>query len=312
MSPRPLVAVLGPTASGKSGLAEWLAEQRGGELINADASALYRDLEVGVTKPDAAVRQRLSYHVLDVADLAETVNLVRYQHLAEQAAREIAERGHLPILVGGSMLYARAFLDGYLPPEIDVPESLREEVRALSPEAARQSLAELDPEAWTRIDRQNPRRVSRALELALAHGGPVPAARARPPAQWRTLRLLLAPEKGVLERRVRLRTEAMWDGWREEVLLLEKKGLAHWLEMRKPIGYSTVAAHLRGELGREPAIDEIVRSTLNLAKKQRTWLQKDTEGPDRHRYVLADEAAWETLPELALAALDDFLARFTD
>jgi tRNA dimethylallyltransferase len=308
---RPLVAVLGPTASGKSGLAELLAEQRGGELVNADASALYRELEVGVTKPDAATRRRLRYHLLDVAELSQTVTVVDYQQMASRAVEEISSRGRLPILVGGSSLYARAFLDGYQPSQIEVPAAVREQVRALPLERAVAELERRDPDFCARLDRRNPRRVSRALELVLAAGGPVPAPSRRPPAGLAVLRLILQPDKALLQQRIGLRTEAMWQSWREEVLRLEKKGLAHWLEVRKPIGYATVAAHLQGKCTREEAIAEVVRCTHLLAKKQRTWLQKDTEGPDRHHFVLASERDWEALPELALRLLDGFLARFT-
>jgi tRNA dimethylallyltransferase len=311
---RPLIAVLGPTASGKSGLAEFLAAQRRGELVNADASALYRDLEVGVTKPGRPVRERLRYHLLDVAELSQTVTVVEYQRLAEAALEDIVARGQLPVLVGGSSLYVRALLEGYCPPAIVVPEDLRQRVRAMPLEQAVEDLGRLDPAFLARIDQRNPRRVGRALELVMASGAPVAEPTSQPLAGWEVLRLILLPEKGLLEARIRRRTEEMWDAWREEVLLLEKKALAHWLELRKPIGYGAVAAHLQGGLSRSDAIEEVVRATCLLAKKQRTWLQKDMEGPDRHSWVLAAEADWgeDQLLAQALAKLDDFLARFTE
>ncbi len=308
---RPLIAVLGPTASGKSGLAEWLAQQRNGELVNADASALYRELEVGVTKPDRATRDRLPYHLLDIVELHQTVTVVDYQRQALATLEEIASRGKLPILVGGSSLYVRALLEGYLPPDVEVPEAVRARVRELPRELAAQELGALDPAFLARIDVLNPRRVSRALELVLASGGPVPPATSRPLPGWSILRLILRPERAILERRVRERTEQMWPAWLEECLLLEKKGLAHWLEIRKPIGYSAVMRYLQGGLARAEAVEEIVRATILLAKKQRTWLQKDTEGLDRHQWVLSESSDWEQLPEQALGAVDGFLARFT-
>lgn len=309
---RPLVAVLGPTASGKSGLAETLAQLRGGELINADASAFFRELGVGVTKPGGDCRERVPYHLLDLTDLSTPVTLVDYQGLAAHALADISGRGRLPIMVGGSSLYVRAVLEGYLPPQINVPPELRQRVRDLPLAEAVNQLQSLDLEFWARIDRKNPRRVHRALELVLASGEPVPPASSRPLDGYQVLRLVLWPEAKALERRIRKRTEQMWEGWQEEVLSLEKKALAHWLELRKPIGYGTVAAHLRGELTRGEAIEQVVRATNNLAKKQRTWLQRDTEGSDRHRWVLATDEDWERLPALALAELDSFLARFTD
>ncbi len=306
---RPLIAVLGPTASGKSGLAEFLAEQRDGELVNADASALYRDLEIGVTKPDRETRSRLSYHLLDVADLSESVTLVDYQRKAQKVLADISERGRLPILVGGSSLYVRALLEGYQPPEIEVSEETRELVRALSLEQAVEELKTLDPEAYGRIDLCNPRRVGRALELARSCGGPVPQATREPLVGYDILRLILWPEPEVLRDRVRRRTRAMWQGWREEVQGLEKKALAAWIEVRKPIGYATVARHLRGELSEEEAVDEIVTATVRLAKKQKTWLQKETDGCERHLWVLDTESSWDGLAHRALSVLDGFLAR---
>ncbi len=309
---KPILAVLGPTASGKSGLAEFLAEQRGGELVNADASALYRDLEVGVTKPDRSTRERFCYHMLDIANLDETVTLVDYQRLALGVLDEISSRGALPIVVGGSSLYVRALLEGYQPPEVSVSEEVRERVRSLSLDEANEELSAIDPGAFSRIDRKNPRRVCRALELALATGGPVKPATSQPLEGYQVLRLVLRPDIEILKQRIRERTIAMWPAWREEVKALEKKALAAWLEVRKPIGYVTVARHLRGELSQDEAIEEIIASTIKLAKKQRTWLQKETDGCDRHHWVLDTEAAWKGLAPKALAVLDSFLARFGD
>lgn len=309
---KPLLAVLGPTASGKSGLAEQLARWRGGELVNADASALYRELEVGVTKPDRQTRALLPYHLLDVVELSQTVTLVDYQQMALKVLCEISSRGALPILVGGSSLYVRALLEGYRPPEIAVSLETRERVQALSLEQASQELKKIDPAAHARIDRQNPRRVGRALELAWSHGGAVPAPTRKPLEGYRVLRLILWPEPEVLRARIRRRTEAMWSVWREEVQALEKKALAAWLEIRKPIGYASVARQIRGEISEQEAIDEVVSATVKLAKKQKTWLQKETDGSDRHLWVLDAESAWEELPERALAVLDGFLARFSE
>lgn len=308
---RPLVAVLGPTGCGKSALAERLAEQRDAELVSADASTFYRGLEVGVTKPPPATRQRVRYHLLDVVELSETFTVVDYQRLAQAALEEIANRNRLPILVGGSSLYVKALLEGYVPPDIVVCEAIRDWVRRLPREQAVEELRRVDPAYLARIDALNPRRVSRALELVLSHGAPVPEPSRRPLAGWQVLRLILWPEKGVLEARIRRRTAEMWDAWQEEVLELEKNGLLPWLDVRKPIGYATVLAHLQGRLGRDEGIEEVARATILLAKKQRTWLQKDREGPDRHHWVLAAEADWGTLPGQALALLDRFLARFT-
>lgn len=301
---------MGPTASGKSSLAERLASLRGGELVNADASALFCPLQVGVTKPDAATRRQVTYHLLDCIDLEQAPSMGEYQRWAREVIDDLGARHRLAVVVGGSNLYLRALLDGYCPPDIAVPSQTRDWVRSLNPQAALSLLEAHDPASLARLDRKNPRRVSRALELTLALGGPVPPPHREPVPGWSIVRLILLPEKDILARRIRQRTEAMWDAWREEVLQLEQKGLAYWLEVRKPIGYTTVLAHLRGEISEGEAIEEIVRQTLLLAKKQRTWLQKETAGPDRHVWVLRTDADWESLEDQAVRVVDGFLARF--
>ena len=306
------VAILGPTASGKSGLAEFLGSECGGELINSDASAFYRELSVGVTKPSPEDRRRNVYHLLDTTSLDRGYDLMDFLSAANRVIDDIHLRGRLPIVVGGSGLYARALLDGYRPPQIEVPEETRQAARELPLEDALEQLLHLDPVNYNRIDRQNPRRVTRALELALTVGGAVPSPRVEPRADLRLLRLYLLPTKKVLDQRIARRTREMWDGWLEEVDHLEKKGLAGWLKERKPIGYSSVQAYLHGELSREEAQEEIVRLTIKLAKKQRTWLRKESEHPFSHHFHLEREEDWSRVPEEALKRVNDFLGAELD
>lgn len=302
-----IVAVLGPTASGKSALAEHLASHVAAELLNSDASAVFTELSIGVTKPDAATRARVPYHLLDSTTLARGYDLMRYLQEANRALEEIARRGRLPIVVGGSGLYARALLDGYRPPEIEVSDEIRERVRSLSLQHACMELERADPPAYLRIDRQNPRRVQRALELALANGAPVPRAGRTEREDLKILRLYLHPALGLLNERIERRTVSMWEPWTEEVLDLEKKGLAHWLEERKPIGYDSVLAYNRGELERDEAIERIVQLTKKLAKKQRTWLKKEAESPLSHQFIYDCDEQWGGVTDKALQILQRFL-----
>lgn len=303
-----VVAVLGPTASGKSALAEILADHTSAELINSDASAVYSELSVGVTKPDETTRRRYHYHLLDVTTLEQGFDLMRYLELANAALAEVTARGNMPVVVGGSGLYARALLDGYDPPQVEVGRELRERVRALEAEEACRALAAIDPAAWERIDRKNPRRVQRALELAWTAGGPVepPGRSGRPDLD--VLKFCLLPSSELLQRRIEQRTHAMWPGWTEEVLYLEKKGLGHWLEVRKPIGYDSVLAYHRGELSQAEAIERIVHQTKKLAKKQRTWLKREAESKFSHRLVYNCDEQWGEISESALRLLREFLA----
>ena len=144
----------------------------------------------------------------------------------------------------------------------------------------------------------------------MASGAPVPPSQKRPPVDFRILRHLLCPTLELLRMRVEERTRGMWPAWREGVLALEKNGLAHWLEARKPIGYQVVRSHLRGDLDEMEAIEQIVSSTVALAKKQRTWVKKDLEGPDRYRWMLDRIEDWEDLPRRVLEVSEGFLTRF--
>ncbi len=308
MLQKKVIAVLGPTASGKSSLAEHLATEFNGELLNSDASAVYRELSVGVTKPDEATRERIVHHLLDVTDLARGFTLMDYMELANTAIDEVSSRCCLPILVGGSGLYARAVLDGYRPPLVEVSAEVREEVRAMGATEALDKLRALDPQAHDRIDRQNPRRVGRALELAIAAGGPVAPARACPRADLDILRLILVPTKQLIDERIRQRTLQMWEGWVKEVDQLEKKGLTQWLDVRKPIGYDAVLAYRRDEMSREQAIEQIVGQTTKLAKKQRTWLKREKTGPNRHWLELNHTDEWSELPDRASQLIRKFLS----
>lgn len=310
--PIDLIAILGPTASGKSGLAEFLGRELGGQLINSDASAFYSELSTGVTKPTSEDRSRIKYHLLDTTILSRGYHLLDYINDANKVIDTLAQSEVIPIVVGGSGLYARALLDGYRPLNIDVDEETRNSLRSLSLESALERLVALDPAAYERIDRQNPRRVSRALELAVTVGGPVPVPVNQPREDLRILRVYLLPEKPVLDARIARRTKEMWNAWVEEVDLLEKKGLAGWLHERKPIGYNCVLAFLAGELTQDQAIDEVVRQTRKLAKKQKTWLRKETEHPFSHHFQLEREEDWSWLPGEALQVVKRFLGAELD
>ena len=305
----PLLAILGLTASGKSSLAEALAHKYNGELINGDASAVYRELSTGVTKPGAESRERCRYHLLDVADLEVGYTIADFESDANRAIADIHQRSNLPILVGGSGLYNRCLLDGYRLPDVEIPAEVRSWVRGLGLERACQELKSRDPARWNSVDQANPRRVERALELVVANGGPVEPAKVVPRSDIRILRITLMPEKAILKSRIEQRTRAMWADWLEEVVQLEKNGLGGGLEARKPIGYSLVSANLRGELNTEEAIAAVVKQTVALSKRQRTWLRRELPHPDSHVWVLEKEQDWESVVPRAAELLDEFLHR---
>ncbi len=276
-------------------------------MINGDAFAVYRELSVGVTKPEPETLASLRYHLLDVANLEEGFHLVKYQNLFREVLAEITARRKLPILVGGSGLYTSSVLNGYQPPEIEVSEEVKAQSRRLSLESALRRLKDLDPDAWQRIDRANPRRVSRALELALAHGGPVPIPKSCPRSPSRTLRLYLLPERSQLHFRISRRTEEMWEAWVEEVFELEKKGFADRVARRKPLGYDAVLAYLQGWITADQAQAVIVQKTVALSKRQSTWIKKELRSGLGFGLTLESPQDWRELPDKSLKILDDFL-----
>ena len=301
------MAILGPTASGKSSLAEYLAVKAGGELINSDASAVYRELSVGVTKPDLALREKIPHHCWDMASVLDGFDLMEYLQKAEETIQDVTQRGSLPIVVGGTGLYARALLDGYRPPQVDIPEELRKRVREMPDEEARERLRDLDPVTFKRIDHLNPRRVCRALELVLTTGSPLQPPKKVKRDDLNTLKIILLPKRSLLKHRIQRRAEQMWTPWVKEVDLLEKNGLTRWVELRKPIGYSWVLAHNRGDLSRDEAMGNIIRQTCKLAKRQQTWLNRESEGPNCHKFNLEYEEQWSQLPKDCWLLLQDFL-----
>jgi tRNA dimethylallyltransferase len=275
-----LVVIAGPTASGKTGLAIALAERLGGEIVSADSQQLYRGLDVGTAKPTAAERARAPHHLLDVAEPGEGMDAARWVALADAAIREVAGRGRLPIVAGGTGLYLRALLHGV----VDAPgrdpalrARLEEEAARLGRPALHARLAAIDPGAAARIRPNDLVRIVRALEIA--RGGSTQsalfAAHRFAPDRYRARLLALAPPREELHRRIEARVAAMFrDGILDEArALLARSGGA--LPPRLPIGYAEAADVVRGALPEAEAIARVAALHRRYARRQVVWLRRE-------------------------------------
>jgi tRNA dimethylallyltransferase len=278
----PLVAVVGPTASGKSALGVWLAEQFGGEVLACDSTQLYRGFDIGTAKPRLLERRGVPHHLIDVLTPTDEATAGGYRQLALTVLEDLRSRVRLPILTVGTGLYLRALLDGLA----DVPqrsEELRIRLRASAEEHApghlHRILARLDPEAAEKIAAADEQKLIRAIEVCVLARRPVSEVHRTgrtPLAGWRALKIGLMPPREVLYERIHARTEAMLEhGWIEEVRGLIASGLP---ENAKPfdfIGYRELREVLRGEKKLDEARVAIQQATRRYSKRQLTWFRKD-------------------------------------
>jgi tRNA dimethylallyltransferase len=280
----PLLVVLGPTGSGKSELAHEVARLRGGEVISADAFAVYRGLDAGTAKPPPDWRREVAYHLIDVADPSEEYSAGRWQKEARALVEQIAARGRLPIVCGGSGFYIQALLEG-LPPGEAKDAALRRALErwgSRNPEAARRLLEVSDPEAAARIAPGNLRYILRALEILLVTG--------RRPSQrlsvsddwatrWRVVKVGVRRESPDLYARIARRVrEMLASGWEEEVRGLLARGIGRETNAFGAIGYRELSeAILSGDADRLETERKIVTATRQLARRQATWLRRERD-----------------------------------
>jgi len=278
----PLVAIVGPTASGKSALGVWLAEQFGGEVLACDSTQLYRGFDIGTAKPGVAERRGIPHHLIDVLAPQEDATAGGYRQMALAVLEGLRNRGRLPILTVGTGLYLRALLEGLA----DVPqrsEELRARLRTTAADHApgylHRVLNRLDPEAAAKIAAPDEQKLIRAIEVCVLARKPVSEVHRTgrsPLTGWRALKIGLMPPRDALYERIHARTDAMLaNGWMEEVTRLMHSGLP---ENAKPfdfIGYRELREVQRGEKKLEDARAAIQQSTRQYAKRQLTWFRKD-------------------------------------
>jgi tRNA dimethylallyltransferase len=274
------LALVGPTASGKTELGIELAIRFDAEIISVDSMLVYRGMNVGTAKPTAEQRAIVAHHLLDIAEPSERFTVARFQELAGDVLADLARRGVTPLLVGGSGLYLRAIVDDLAFPgeDAEVRRQLEREAGAVGSERLFQRLADSDPAAAARIDPGNVRRVIRALEVAAATGRPFSAFSGGwedfDPARVRVAGVRIEP--GILARRIADRVSAMFAaGWLREVEDLVDRGTGPWLTASQAIGYAELVRHLDGRLGLDEAWERTVARTRNLARRQMAWFRRD-------------------------------------
>ena len=274
--------IAGPTAVGKSAIALLLAEKLGGEIVSVDSMQVYRGMDIGTAKPSAPERGRVPHHLIDVVEVTQPFDAAQFVQLAHLAVADIQDRGKVPILCGGTGLYFKAFLEGLSPgPSADA--ALRAILAATPLSERLRELAERDPVAYERIDRKNPRRVIRAIEVIRLTGKPFSSRR----VDWhRAARSTDHAPQGFgftrsfadLRQRIDARVDAMFcAGWVAETEGLTRRGLPQNKTAMQALGYRQIVEHLRGERPLPETIELVKIRTRHYAKRQMTWFKRQLQ-----------------------------------
>ncbi|MEU4567727.1 tRNA (adenosine(37)-N6)-dimethylallyltransferase MiaA [Micromonospora sp. NPDC023956] len=273
-----VVAVVGPTAAGKSALSIALAHALDGEVVNADSMQLYRGMDIGTAKLTPTEREGVPHHLLDIWPVTEPASVAEYQRLARAAVDDILARGKVPLLVGGSGLYVRAVLERFEFPGTD-PElrgRLEAELAALGPAPLYERLRATDPAAAAGILPGNGRRIVRALEVVELTGAPFAASLPEPTPFYPSVQLGVDLDTAVLDERIARRVDRMWaDGLVAETRALVGAGLPEGRTASRALGYQQVLRFLAGESTEAAAHDETIRATRRFVRRQRSWFRRD-------------------------------------
>ncbi len=277
MSP-PVIAVVGPTAAGKSALSLRLARSLGGEVVNADSMQLYRGMDIGTAKLPADQREGVPHHLLDVWEVTRAASVSEYQRLARQAIEGIHSRGKIPIVVGGSGLYVRAVIDNLNFPGTDprLRDRLEGELAEIGAAALHARLTRLDPAAAAAILPGNGRRIVRALEVLELSGRPFSATLPGYESVYDAVQIGVQVPRTLLDERIADRVRRMWQqGFVAEVRELAASGLRSGRTASRALGYAQVLRFLDGEWSQEQAAAETVRATRRFARRQESWFRRD-------------------------------------
>jgi len=279
----PLIALIGPTAVGKTELSLRLAEEFNGEIVSSDSRLFYRGMDIGTAKPSIEERTRVKHHLIDVANPDEVWSLGQFQKAAQGIIVDIVARGKLPFLVGGTGQYFRSVTEGWLPPEVKADARLRGELEKLKEKKGAEwlhaKLALLDPTAAEKIDYRNVRRTIRALEVIFTTGKKFSSQRKqRGESPYDLLTIGLRRERPELYARVDARIEQMFEeGLLDEVSTLLEAGYTAELPSMSALGYRECVKVLRGEMSQAEAITEMKRVTRVFVRRQANWFKNDDE-----------------------------------
>lgn len=300
-SPAPaprVIAVVGPTAAGKSDLGVFLAQQLGGEVVNADSMQLYRGMDIGTAKLTLEERESVPHLLLDIWDVTEAASVAEYQRLARTEIDRLLAEGRTPVLVGGSGLYVKGAIDALEFPGTDpgVRAALEAELAERGSGALHDRLAAADPEAGRAILPSNGRRIVRALEVIEITGKPFTANLPGNDAVYDTVQIGVDVARPELDGRIAQRVDRMWDaGLVDEVRALEARGLRDGRTASRALGYQQVLAALAGDCTEDEARGETVRATKRFARRQDSWFRRDPRvhwlnGAAAHRGELPGQA----------------------
>lgn len=275
-----VLAIVGPTASGKSSLGLQLSRELGAaEIINADAMQLYRGMDIGTAKLSVSERLGVPHHLIDAVELSDELTAVEYSKLANSAMDQIIAAGSLPILVGGSMFYIAAALDkmDFAPTNEEIRAQLEREALLVGNLELHAKLERLDSASAKLIPAQNTRRVVRALEVIAITGQPYKSVLPAPQYLRSTLQLGIDVDRDLLKERIKNRVVEMWRaGLLEEVGKLLDSGAKFSKTARMAIGYSQAIAQLEGKLSQSEAIEQTISLTNRYARRQLSWFRRDS------------------------------------
>ncbi len=271
-----MLAIVGPTATGKTELSLHLASLFGGEIISADSRLIYQGLDIGTAKPSIAERLRVPHHLIDICPPDQTLTLGQYLKLAYAIADDIHSRSRLPLLVGGTGQYIYAYLEGWQVPEVAPDRLLRTTLEALGEQELIRWLKELDPKAAQNIDSRNVRRVIRALEVTMLTGRPISQLQTKRPPAYSINMIGLNCSREMLYNRIDNRVDNMMSaGFLEEVEYLLGQGFDPFLPSMSGLGYRQLCAYLQGDCTLEEAIVRTKFETHRYARQQYTWFKLD-------------------------------------
>jgi tRNA dimethylallyltransferase len=275
---RPVIAVVGPTAAGKSELSLTLARTLDGEVVNADSMQLYQGMDIGTAKLTKAERAGVPHHLLDIWPVTQTASVAEYQLVARRVIDDIRDRGRTPILVGGSGLYVRAAIDKLQFPGTDAElrAGLERELERVGAAVLHARLAALDPAAAAAILPGNGRRIVRALEVIEVSGRPFSATLPEYESVYRVLQLGVAMPRPELDRRIAERVDRMRQlGLVEEVRQLERAGLRDGFTASRALGYAQILRFLDGDWTEDAAFAQTVTATRRFVRRQESWFRRD-------------------------------------
>lgn len=277
----PLLAIVGPTATGKTEISLRVAQRLGGEIVSADSMLIYRRMDIGTAKPTRLERQMAPHHMIDLVDPGEMYNVALYSQTVKKILPDIRARGNLPLLVGGTGLYVRSVIDGYNFSESGTNSDLRarlmQDCAAMGKAALHERLKEVDPQAASRLHVNDVKRVVRALEVYYLTGKTLSrsAGREESPA-FNLIMYGLTMDRKELYLRIEKRVDRMMaDGLVEEVRNLLNLGYSPELTSMQGLGYKEIILYLKGEASLGQAVELLKRNTRRFAKRQLTWFRRD-------------------------------------